>query len=131
MKALILLSSLGVIALLAEIFSFKKLLYPIVLLGLITTFILNMFDWDTNRLCYKMILFDNYAVAFTGVIIVIAFLWFLMAEGFFKEETNQTDHFALVLFALVGAVMMVSYSNMAMLFLGIEILSIPMYIVAP
>ena len=44
MKALILLSSLGVIALLAEIFSFKKLLYPIVLLGLITTFILNMFD---------------------------------------------------------------------------------------
>ena len=53
MKALILLSSLGVIALLAEIFSFKKLLYPIVLLGLITTFILNMFDWDTNRLCYK------------------------------------------------------------------------------
>ena len=130
MKALILLSSLGVIALLAEIFSFKKLLYPIVLLGLITVFILNMFDWDTNRLCYKMILFDNYAVAFTGVIIVIAFLWFLMAEGFFKEETNQTDHFALVLFALVGAVMMVSYTNMAMLFLGIEILSIPMYILA-
>lgn len=130
MKALILLSSLGVIALLAEIFSFKKLLYPIVLLGLITTFILNMFDWDTNRLYYHMIQFDNYAVAFTGVIIVIAFLWFLMAEGFFKEETNQTDHFALVLFALVGAVMMVSYTNMAMLFLGIEILSIPMYILA-
>ncbi len=130
MKALILLSSLGVIALLAEIFSFKKLLYPIVLLGLITTFILNMFDWDTNKLCYKMMLFDNYAVAFTAVIIVIAFLWFLMAEGFFKEETNQTDYFALVLFALVGAVIMVSYTNMAMLFLGIEILSIPMYILA-
>ena len=59
MKALILLSSLGVIALLAEIFSFKKLLYPIVLLGLITTFILNMFDWDTNRLYFKMMQFDN------------------------------------------------------------------------
>lgn len=130
MKALILLSSLGVIALLAEIFSFKKLLYPIVLLGLITAFILNMFDWDTNRMYYHMMQFNNYAVAFTGVIIVIAFLWFLMAEGFFKEETNQTDHFALVLFALVGAVMMVSYTNMAMLFLGIEILSIPMYILA-
>lgn len=130
MKALILLSSLGVIALLAEIFSFKKLLYPIVLLGLITTFIVNMFDWDTNKLSYKMMMFDNYAVAFTAVIIVIAFLWFLMAEGFFKEETNQTDYFALVLFALVGAVIMVSYTNMAMLFLGIEILSIPMYILA-
>ncbi len=130
MKALILLSSLGVIALLAEIFSFKKLLYPIVLLGLITTFVLNMFDWDTNKLYFKMMQFDNYAVAFTAVILVVAFLWFIMAEGFFKEESNLTDHFALVLFALVGAVIMVSYTNMAMLFLGIEILSIPMYILA-
>ncbi|MCX6295088.1 MAG: NADH-quinone oxidoreductase subunit N [Bacteroidetes bacterium] len=105
-------------------------MYPIVLLGLITTFVLNIFDWDTNKLYFKMVQFDNYAVAFTAVIIVIAFLWFIMAEGFFKEESNQTDYFALVLFSLVGAVIMVSYSNMAMLFLGIEILSIPMYILA-
>ncbi len=130
MKALILLSSLGVIALLAEIFSFKKLIYPIVLLGLVLAFILNMFDWDTNQLYFKMMQTDNYAIAFTSLIIVISFLWFIMAEGFFKEESNQSDHFALVLFALVGAVIMVSYTNMAMLFLGIEILSIPMYILA-
>ncbi|MGZ4115872.1 MAG: NADH-quinone oxidoreductase subunit N [Bacteroidia bacterium] len=131
MKALILLSSLGVIALLAEIFSFKKLLYPLVLLGLVTTFTLNLCDWNAaHNSFYNMLRFDNYAVAFTSVIIAIAFLWFLMAEDFFKEETNQTDHYALVLFALVGAVIMVSYTNMAMLFLGIEILSIPMYILA-
>src|SRR4051812_31852082 len=130
MKALILLSSLGVISLLAEIFSFKKLLYPVVLLGLIGTFILNLGDWNTHFTYYKMMQFDNYAVAFTAVILVVAFLWFLMAESFFKEETNQTDHYSLILFALAGAVMMVSYNNMAMLFLGIEILSIPMYILA-
>ena len=105
MKALILLSSLGVIALLAEIFSFKKLLYPLVLLGLVITFTLNLFDWNAvHNTFYNMMRFDNYAVAFTGVIIIIAFLWFLMAEGFLKEETNQADHFALVLFALTGAV---------------------------
>ncbi len=129
MKALILLSSLGVISLLAELFSFKKLLYPLVLLGLIATFIFNIGDWNAvNNTYYKMLQFDNYAIAFSSVIIVIAFLWFLMAEGFFKEETNLTDHYSLVLFALVGAVILVSYTNMAMLFLGIEILSIPMYI---
>jgi len=130
MKALILLSSLGVISLLAEIFSFKKLLYPLVLLGLTVAFVLNIGEWNTNVTYFKMMQFDNYAVAFTSVIIVVAFLWFLMAEGFFKDETNQTDHYSLVLFALVGAVLMVSYTNMTMLFLGIEILSIPMYILA-
>ncbi len=130
MKALILLSSLGVIALFAEIFSFKKLLYPLVIIGLITTFILNIFDWDTNLTYFKMMRYDNYAVAFTSVILVIAILWFIMAENFFKEETSLTDHFALILFALVGTVIMVSYTNMTMLFLGIEILSISMYILA-
>ncbi len=130
MKALVLLSSLGVIALLAEIFSFKKLMYPLVLLGLITTFILNIFDWDTNITYFKMMRYDNYAVAFTSVIVVIAFLWFMMSESYFKASENLTDHFALILFALTGAVIMVSYTNMTMLFLGIEILSISMYILA-
>ncbi len=130
MKALVLLSSLGVIALLAEIFSFKKLLYPIVLLGLITTFVLNLSDWDTNNTYYNMMRYDNYAVAFTSVILAIAFLWFLMSESFFKNSENQTDRFALILFALAGTVIMVSYTNMTMLFLGIEILSISMYVLA-
>ena len=130
MKALVLLSSLGVIALLAEIFSFKRLLYPIVLLGLITIFILNLSDWDTNITYYNMMRYDNYAVAFTSVLLAIAFLWFLMSESFFKAQDSLTDHYALILFALVGAVLMVSYTNMTMLFLGIAILSIPMYILA-
>lgn len=130
MKALVLLSSLGLISLLAEIFSFKKLLYPFVLIGLVATFIFNLTDWNTNITYFKMMHYDNYAVAFTSVILVIAFLWFLMSESYFKEETSLTDHFALILFALAGTVIMVSYTNMTMLFLGIEILSISMYILA-
>jgi|ERR1019366_2540569 NADH-quinone oxidoreductase subunit N len=130
MKALVLLSSLGVIALLAEIFSFKKLMYPIVLLGLIATIILNVFDWDTNITYFNMMRYDNYAVAFTSVILVIAFLWFLMSESFFKVSDSLTDHYALILFALAGTVIMVSFTNMTMLFLGIEILSISMYVLA-
>lgn len=130
MKALILLSSLGLISLLAEIFSFKKFLYPFVLIGLVATLIFNLSDWNTNITYFKMMHYDNYAVAFTSVIIVIAFLWLLMSGNYFKEATVLSDRFAVILFALAGAVIMVSYSNMTMLFLGIEILSISMYILA-
>lgn len=128
MKALVLLSSLGVISLLAEIFSFKKILYPVVLLGLLATLFVNVLDWGTDVPYFNMMRFGDYAVAFTSVLIATAFLWFVMADSYFKEESSLTDHYSLVLFALVGAVIMVSYTNMAMLFLGIEILSIPMYI---
>ena len=35
-----------------------------------------------------------------------------------------------MLFALVGGIIMTSYTNLSMLFMGIEILSIPLYILA-
>ena len=130
MKALILLSSLGVITLLAEIFSFKKVLYPIVLLGIATIFVFNAMEWNTNLPYFNMMRYDNFAVAFSSVILLVAFLWFLMSQDFFKDDSNKTDHYALAIFALTGAILMVSYTNMSMLFLGIEILSIPMYILA-
>lgn len=130
MTALVLLSLLGVTSLLSEIFSFKKLMYPLVLLGVMATFILNLNDWNTNVTYYNMMRYDNYAVAFSSVILAVAFLWFLMAKSYFKSSETLTDYFALILFALVGAVVMVSYTNMTMLFIGIEILSISMYILA-
>jgi NADH-quinone oxidoreductase subunit N len=131
MNAVYILSGLGIVSLLAEIFSFRKILFPIVLLGLAVTAALLMMDWNTSLSHYSnMLTFDNYAIAFSSAISVIAFLWFLMSRDYFENNTHVTDHFALVLFSLVGAVFMVSYSNLAMLFLGIEILSISLYIMA-
>lgn len=131
MNAVYILSGLGIVSLLAEIFSFRKILFPIVLLGLLVASALLLMDWNTAIPYYSnMLTFDNYAIAFSAGISVIAFLWFLMSRDYFENNTHVTDHFALVLFSLVGAVFMVSYSNLAMLFLGIEILSISLYILA-
>lgn len=132
MNTLIALSGLGVIALLAEVFNFKRALFPLVLLGLITAFLINVFDWDTFRNPFEMdmLLFDNYAVAFIAVLVGVTFFWFMASRNYFVEETSLTDHFALILFALVGGVVMVSYTNMSLLFIGIEILSISMYVLA-
>jgi NADH-quinone oxidoreductase subunit N len=132
LKELLILTVLGLLALFAEIFNFKKLLFPIILIGLSAVIAVSVYDWgqkDADRFFFSQMLnVNNYALAFTIVIMVIAIFWFLMAEKYFRDETNITDHFALVLFALVGAFLLVSYSNMTMLFLGIETLSIPLYV---
>jgi NADH-quinone oxidoreductase subunit N len=57
-------------------------------------------------------------------------LWFIMSGDYLRKETSETDHTALILFALVGALILTCYTNMVMLFLGIEILSIPLYVLA-
>ncbi len=77
-----------------------------------------------------MVEFDNYSLAFTSLIIFISIIWFAISPLFFQEPSTESDHFSLIIFSLVGGVIMTSFKNMIMLFLGIEILSISMYILA-
>jgi NADH-quinone oxidoreductase subunit N len=125
------LSGLGIFSLLAEIFNIKRFLFPVVILGLISSAFLLVLDWNQGTSHYSnMLTFDNYAVAFSVTLSITATLWFLLSKDYFENNTHVTDHFALILFSLVGAVFMVSYTNLAMLFLGIEVLSISLYILA-
>jgi NADH-quinone oxidoreductase subunit N len=134
MKGLFIISGLGIIAMLAEIFKFKRLLYPIVLIGILAALGINIAtEWNNNMsiaLFNNMIVFDNFALAFSGVILLIAFFWFVVAQDYFKSKTNIADYMALLLFALTGALMLTAYKNMTTLFLGVEIMSIPLYVLA-
>jgi NADH-quinone oxidoreductase subunit N len=133
MKGLLILSALGMLAMLAQIFQLKKLLLPMVLLGIVAAFVSNAMEWQhpfSFEYFDNMISFDKPALAFSGVILLTAFLWFIVAHDYFKTGTHMVDHYVLVLFALVGALMLCSFKNMTTLFLGVEILSIPMYVLA-
>ena len=131
MNTLIILSAIGVVALFSEILNFKKALLPLIIIGLLAALVANVLDWNTNHHYYnEMMVVDNYAVAFTGLLIVIALMWFLISPEFFREPSSRVDHFALIIFALIGGQLLTSYGNLLMLFLGIEILSIPLYILA-
>lgn len=122
---------MAIFSLLAEIFNVKRILFPVVILGLIASAVVLVFDWNLGMSHYNnMLTFDNYAVAFSITLSLVALLWFLMSKDYFENNTHITDHFALILFSLLGAVFMVSYSNLAMLFLGIEVLSISLYVLA-
>ncbi|HKC69933.1 MAG TPA: NADH-quinone oxidoreductase subunit N [Bacteroidia bacterium] len=133
MKGLFIISGLGILAMLAEIFKFKRALYPIVLVGILVAYVANFMEFNNNMSIEQfnnMIRFDNVALAFSGVILITAFFWFILANDYFNSETSLADHFSLVLFAVTGGLMLTAFSNMTTLFLGIEILSIPLYVLA-
>ncbi|HWY98160.1 MAG TPA: NADH-quinone oxidoreductase subunit N [Bacteroidia bacterium] len=132
MITLIILSALGILTLFAQVLRFRKGLFPVILVGLAAAFYFTSagYNADPPQWFSSMLDFNGYAISFTRSIIIIAFLWFMMARNYFLQETSATDHFALVIFSLVGAVCMVSYNNLTMLFLGIEILSLSAYVLA-
>lgn len=133
MKGLLIVSGLGILAMMAEIFKFKKLLFPLVLLGILGAYVANFMEWNNGfsiAVFDNMIAFDKVALAFSGVILATAFFWFIMANDYFEDMPTVVDHFSLVLFALTGALMLTAFKNMTTLFLGIEIMSIPLYVLA-
>ncbi|MFN8164626.1 MAG: hypothetical protein U0X76_00235 [Bacteroidia bacterium] len=124
MKTLVVLTSIGLLGMFSEIFRVRKILLPLVVLGLIAAIGAAVFDWNTNTMYHNnMMLVDNYSLAFSITMIATTLLWFSMSSGFFSSENSKSDHFSLIVFALTGAVLMTSFNNLLMLFLGIEILS--------
>ena len=66
MKSIIILSGLGVLSLLSEIFNFKKWLMPFVIIGLMAAIGFAFKDWNTNIHYFNhMLVFDNAALGFT------------------------------------------------------------------
>ena len=131
MNALLLVCGLGFISLLAEMTNFKRFLHVAIIAGLLAAAIALSIDWNSTQLYFSnMLIFDPFSLSFAALILGTSLFWFSMSSPYFIGDRHQTDRSALVSFCIVGAIMMVSFHNMAMLFLGVEILSISLYVLA-
>lgn len=132
MNALYIICGLGLTALLAEVFNYRKILGVLVILGLAAAIGFTVVEWGTSVSYFtNMVIFDNFALAFSTLIMVITILWFWMAQDYFNQDKEHfTDRASLILFTVVGGMLMVSFNNIAILFLGIEVLSLSLYTLA-
>lgn len=132
MNALYIVCGLGLTALLAEVFNIKRILGVLVILGLMAAIGLAVAEWDYAQPYFSnMVVFDNVALAFSVLIMAITMLWFWMAHDYFNQDKDHyTDRASLILFTVAGGILMVSFNNMAILFLGIEVLSLSLYTLA-
>jgi NADH-quinone oxidoreductase subunit N len=135
MQVLITIVSLGVFCLLAEIFNLRKLLVPVTVIGLLAILGISLNLWaidpsiDSNYA--SMIAVDSFSNAFSSLFIVLTIFLVALSGDFYKEnQTKISDFIAIKVFLLSGAVAMVSFANLSMFFLGIEVLSIALYVLA-
>lgn len=133
MGAIITLSILGIIVLYLGLFKAKSALLPVSLLGLAGSAVFLALDWNKSAVpIYDgMVIFDRFSIAFSILCIVITGLVLMLSRDYFDRISNRVgEYFALILFSLVGAVLMTSFHNMTMLFIGLEIMSVALYILA-
>lgn len=132
MNTLIVLSGLAVVILLLEIFNFRKGIIPLTVLGLggaIAATICPQSFIKTEL--YNMVHLSNTAQWFTILFIVLTIGIVVMGHDFYKDRaTKLSDFISLKIFVLIGAVCMIAFEHFVMFFIGLEILSITLYVLA-
>ena len=132
MNTLIAITGLGVFCLLFEILNLRKAIIPITIVGLLGVLALNYYEFGSTESYYNnMITVSKFSTAFSSLFIVLTIFLVALSHNFYENhQTKISDFVAIKVFLLAGAVAMVSFGNLAMFFLGIEILSIALYVLA-
>jgi NADH-quinone oxidoreductase subunit N len=134
MNALILSAVMGVLMMFSSIMlKQKSAIRTVAIAGLLVSLVFNVLETYGFHLfsinSYGMLRFDRFALFFSTLAMACMLIFFLLSvKEMEKVGMNYADYFALLFFILSGIILAASFHSLLILFLGIEIISIPLYI---
>jgi NADH-quinone oxidoreductase subunit N len=134
MNAIVISAIWGVVMMFSGIFSKNNaVIRGTALTGLALLIVVNILDMNGTVLfkvnVHGMLYFDGFGLLFNTIAFGSTFLYTLLSgRDMEKVGRNLADYFALIFFILCGISLASSFNTLLMLFLGIEIMSIPLYI---
>ncbi len=137
MKALIFTAVFGIFLMLSGLFINKKGSVKLMaIIGVIVALILNGLDFGLYggspvRLFDGMLSVTGFGIGFIEVVLGCTLVYFLLSARDLAAVGKYTgEYFALIFFILAGITLAATYGNLLILFLAIELISIPQYILA-
>ena len=134
MNALIVSALLGVIMMFSGILLKSKVaVRNVAVAGIVLLLLVNAFEMAGTVLFHidtkGLIAFDRFGLLFNMIAFFSTLLYLLLSSGDMeKVGINYAEYFALIFFILCGITLTSSFHSLLILFLGIEIISIPLYI---
>ena len=123
------LSSLGVL-LLAAFHRDHRFVAVVTSLGLtVACFTLPVAAGVAPRQVTPLLRIDTYALFYAGLILAASLAVTILSYGYLEKQEGQREEFyALLLFATLGAMTLAAASHFAAFFLGLELLSVSLYV---
>lgn len=134
MNAIIFSALSGVVLMFSGILVKNRSAYTyIAAVGLFLLLVANLLNtygiWSIRVDTRSMLSFDKFGMYFNSIAISATLIYVLLSgKEIEKAGANVSDYYALLFFVLCGVSILSSFNGLLMLFLGIEILSIPLYI---
>lgn len=129
------LSVVAMVLLLVNVFvpsEQKAYLGYLSLIGIVISLYTVVTGWGGQQTGFNgAVIQDNFSLFFKGIVLVSASLSILITDQYMKrEECNWGELYPLILFATVGMMLMSSGSDLMTIFLGLEVLSVSLYVLA-
>lgn len=134
MNALILSAVLGVVMMFSGILLKRKnAVRNVAITGMLLLLLVNILEMRGTTFfnidSRGMMAFDSFALLFNTIVYVSALLYLLLSSrDMEKVGVNYAEYLALIFFIICGITLVSSFRSLLILFLGIEIISIPLYI---
>ncbi|MBL0144688.1 MAG: NADH-quinone oxidoreductase subunit N [Chitinophagaceae bacterium] len=135
MNAIILTAVCGIIMMMVGAFSKSKTLPKyLAIAGVICILLANMRELLTQEPLFAidtkgMLAANSFNLTFIAVALFCTLIYFLLSgRDMEKVGSNVAEYFALIFFILCGVAISATFNSLLMLFIGIEIISIPLYI---
>ncbi len=131
----IFLSVLAMVLLLINVFApngKKSYLGYISFIGVVATGVLVGAGWGGYIESFSgTVVLDNFATFFKMIFLVAAGLAILISDQYMEREgCNHGELYPLILFTVVGMMLMASGTDMMVIFLGLEVMSVSLYVLA-
>jgi NADH-quinone oxidoreductase subunit N len=122
----------GLAVLLAESFRGRGERMPLGglgLVGLAGAGISTVLLWDRNAESFGVVLADNFGLFVTLILVIVGVLTILFSSQVVERDGLPAgEYYSLVLFGLVGMMMMATATDLLVLFVALEILSLAVYV---
>ncbi len=109
-----------------------KLAPSIGFLGLAVALLLAIGQWGNQHSgFFGMVTCDQFGVAFKIIAAGTSMLALLLAQRYLTVKgINRPEFYALLLFSTMGMMVMANSTDLVVLFLGLEVMSVPLYVMA-
>ncbi|MDY6861491.1 MAG: NADH-quinone oxidoreductase subunit N [Thermodesulfobacteriota bacterium] len=112
----------------------KKEIFGIMgLFGIVFAFIYNFYYWGkpAQIVFSGMLIVDKLGIFISSVFLLAAFITILLSFSYLKiEKINHFEYYVLIILSVIGMILMVKSQDLIMLFLGLETLSLSIYVLA-
>ena len=102
---------------------------PLGAIGLVGAGVAALLLWDRHATSYGVVTADNFGLFVTVLLVVIGLLSIALSPPTIdREGLPRGEYYALMLFSLAGMMLMATASDLLLIFLALEVLSLAVYV---